>query len=241
MLRLGIERHTFTILGRCPATGALGIGIATYSMAVGSYCPSIEPGVGTMSSQAFADPRLRPLCMNLLRMGFPANKVLKELTESDPYIDFRQIGIVDSNGQAAVHTGPKTRPWSGHIIGEGYITMGNVLTGEQVVKSMASSFESSASDDLEERLMAAVESGRDSGGQPEGQRSAALIVYREESYPWIDLRVDVHDEPVGELRRAYELYKPMVSYYYHLRPKDPSNTPTQQEWIRNQQNALDIN
>ncbi|RUA31229.1 MAG: hypothetical protein DSY78_06910, partial [Chloroflexi bacterium] len=85
---------------------------------------------------------------------------------------------------------------------------------------------------LEERLLRSIEAGRDAGGQPEGQRSAALIVYRvEESYPWMDLRVDAHDEPVGELRRVYELYQPMADYYYYLRPQDPANTPTQQEWV----------
>ena len=47
----------------------------------------------------------------------------------------------------------------------------------------------------------------------------------------MDLRGDAHDEPVGELRRVYELYQPMADYYYYLRPQDPTNTPTQQEWI----------
>ena len=51
----------------------------------------------------------------------------------------------------------------------------------------------------------------------------------------MDLRVDAHLEPVAELRRVYELYRPMASYYYYLRPKDPANTPTQQEWLKDQQ------
>ena len=99
---------------------------------------------------------------------------------------------------------------------------------------MARTFESSETEDLEERMLRAVEAGRDAGGQPEGQRSAALIVYRDESYPWMDLRVDAHQEPVGELRRVYEVYRTMAPYYYYLRPKDPANTPTQQEWLEEQ-------
>ena len=110
--------------------------------------------------------------------------------------------------------------------------MGNVMVGPQVVDAMACTFESTETEVLEERLLRSIESGRDAGGQPEGQRSAALIVYRvEESYPWMDLRVDAHDEPVGELRRVYEIYQPMADYYYYLRPQDPANTPTQQEWV----------
>ena len=42
--------------------------------------------------------------------------------------------------------------------------------------AMARTFESTETEELEARLLRAVEAGRDAGGQPEGQRSAALIV-----------------------------------------------------------------
>lgn len=232
VIRLGVERHTFTILAKCPRTGALGIAMATYSLGVGGYCPAINPQAGVLASQAFADPRLRPIGMQILESGASAAQALKGMQDADPYIDYRQIGIVDAQGGLAAHTGPKARAWAGHETGEAYVAMGNVMVGPQVVDAMARTFESTETEALEERLIRAVEAGRDAGGQPEGQRSAALIVYRvEESYPWMDLRVDAHDEPVGELRRIYELYQPMADYYYYLRPQDPANTPTQQEWI----------
>lgn len=230
-LRLGVERHTFTILGKCSRSGALGIGIATYSLGVGGYCPAISPTAGVLSSQAFADPRLRPIGMAELESGADAEAALKAMQEADTYIEFRQIGIVDARGNVAVYTGPSTRSWAGHEIGDGWIAMGNVLVGPQVIDAVARAFESSEDFALEERLLRAIEAGRDAGGQPEGQRSAALIVYHDESYPWMDLRVDAHDEPVAELRRVYNVYSPMTSYYYDLRPKDPRNTPTQQEWM----------
>ncbi len=231
-IRLGAERHTFTILAKCPRTGALGIAMATYSLGVGGYCPAINPQAGVLASQAFADPRLRPIGMQILESGSSAGHALKAMQDADPYGDYRQIGIVDAKGEVAAYTGPKARAWAGHETGESYVAMGNVMVGPQVVDAMARAFESTETEDLEKRLLRAVEAGRDAGGQPEGQRSAALIVYRvEESYPWMDLRVDAHDEPVGELRRVYELYQPMADYYYYLRPQDPANTPTQQEWI----------
>ena len=233
-LRIGVERNTFTILARCPRSGALGIGIATYSLGVGGYCPSIAAGAGVLSSQALADPRLRPVGMRLLEAGRSASEALKGIQDYDQYIEYRQIGIVDSQGRVAVHTGPKTWDWAGHETGDQYVAMGNKLSGGQVVEAMVRDFESSESKVLEERLLRAIEAGRDAGGQLEGQRSAALIIYHEESYPWMDLRVDAHDEPVGELRRVYEVYRPMAPYYYELRPKDPGNTPTQKEWLEAQ-------
>ena len=231
-IRLGVERHTFTILAKCPSTGALGIAIATYSLGVGGYCPAINPQAGVLASQAFADPRLRPIGMQILESGSSAEQALKGMQDADLYADYRQIGIVDAQGGVAAYTGPKARDWAGHKTGLDYVAMGNVMVGPQVVDAMACTFASTKTEALEDRLLRSIESGRDAGGQPEGQRSAALIVYRvEESYPWMDLRVDAHDEPVGELRRVYEIYQPMADYYYYLRPQDPANTPTQQEWV----------
>ena len=43
-IRFGVERHTFTILAKCPRTGALGIAIATYSLGVGGYCNAQSVG-----------------------------------------------------------------------------------------------------------------------------------------------------------------------------------------------------
>ena len=137
-IRLGVERHTFTILAKCPRTGALGIAIATYSLGVGGYCPAINPQAGVLASQAFADPRLRPIGMQILESGSSAAQALKGMQDADSYADYRQIGIVDAQGDVAAYTGPKARDWAGHETGVGYVAMGNVMVGPQVVDAMAS-------------------------------------------------------------------------------------------------------
>ncbi len=78
---------------------------------------------------------------------------------------------------------------------------------------MAKAFEAAESLSLAERLVLAVEAGRDAGGQPEGQNSAALQVYGQHTFPIVDLRVDLHDEPEAELRRLWNWWEPMVPYY----------------------------
>ena len=50
---------TYTIVGRCPRTGQLGVGIATFSLAAGGYAPYVKSDVAAVSSQASANPRLR--------------------------------------------------------------------------------------------------------------------------------------------------------------------------------------
>ena len=74
---------------------------------------------------------------------------------------------------------------------------------------------------LEERLLRAIEAGRDAGGQHGGQRSSGLVVFDREVFSRTDLRVDLHDEPVGELRRVYNDYAPLMEYFT-LRAADPT-------------------
>lgn len=204
---------TFSISARCPRTGEYGVGIATYSPNVGVRCPVVVPGRGAGSMQAVANPLLLPMARRLMEQGFSAEKIVAELQSADPYPQSRQLAVVDVYGRAHAFTGEKNPKWCGHVTGDGYAVAGNVLAGEQVVKAMAKAFEDSASEPLAERLVRSVEAGRDAGGQPEGQNSAALLVYGQHPFPIVDLRVDLHDTPEAELRRLWDWFRPMVPYY----------------------------
>jgi uncharacterized Ntn-hydrolase superfamily protein len=173
--------------------------------------------------------------MRLLEEGRSPAVVLEALRELDPFLDYRQVGIVAANGTAAVWTGGSARAWAGHVVGHGYVAMGNVLAGREVVDAIAQRFEALTTLELHERILRALEAGRDAGGQQNEdgghipERSAVLIVHDREEYPLIDLRVDVHDTAVDELRRVYDSYRPFVEYYA-LRAKDPPNTPSHDLW-----------
>ena len=228
---------TFTAIGACPETGRLGIGITTYSLGVGGYCPFFERGVAVLSTQAFANPALGPLATAALRKTPDPQRVLGVLAEQDAGFDWRQVVIAASDGRVAAHTGPHTRPWSGHITGEGFAVFGNVLAGETTVTAMAAAWREGAGDGLPERLLAAIEAGRDAGGQASPdvahlpERSAALIVRGADIVEDIDLRVDLHDDAVGELRRLYDTYRKYLPYYA-LRARSPAETPPQDVWAR---------
>jgi uncharacterized Ntn-hydrolase superfamily protein len=96
---------------------------------------------------------------------------------------------------------------------------------------MAEAFRKAKGDELEARLMAALEAGRDAGGQHGGQHSAALLVGREQEYPLVDLRVDEHAEPIGELRRIFDRYRPHIEYY-ETRPWQPGAIGSEDEWLQ---------
>ena len=219
---------TYSIVAHCRKTGQYGVGIATYSPNVGIRCPVVVPQRGAASIQAVANPQLLPITRNLIQAGLSAEKIVAEILSSDPYPESRQVSVVDVYGRAYAVTGARNAVWAGHQVGEGYACAGNVLAGEQVVKAMAKAFEACVGETLAERLMRAVEAGRDAGGQPEGQNSSALVVYGEHSFPLMDLRVDLHDAPEAELRRLWDWYAPMVSYYVE-RAYSP-NVPRWWQW-----------
>jgi uncharacterized Ntn-hydrolase superfamily protein len=221
---------TFSIVGRCERTGMTGVAIATRPMAIGAKCPFVRPHIGGLVVQANGDPRLGALGLRLLEMGYSARKVLDELKDSDgpERIEWRQIGVVDRDGRSAAHTGSNNEDWAGHVARRNVVACGNRLVNERVCTVMAERFEASGKLDLADRLLLALEDARDAGGQVAGQHSAALLVYHQRSYAWVDLRSDEHDEPIGELRRLYTLYVPLMTYY-DQRPNNPS-MPRDDDW-----------
>ena len=117
--------------------------------------------------------------LRLLTQGFTARSVLQQLMANDPYAEYRQIGVIDRSGMAVAHTGPHTRGWSGHVVGENYVAFGNGLVGPEVADAIAKGFLAEPDADLEHRLLMGIEAGRDAGGQGtrerhKAERSAAL-------------------------------------------------------------------
>lgn len=213
---------TFTVIAHCARTGKAGFCQATSTPAVGWRCTDVVPGRGVVSVQAHGDYRLLQRAVRLLHEGCAPAETLSALQAADPFADYRQIAILDLSGRVAVATGPRARAWAGERVGDRHVVTGNVLVGPQVLEAMDEAFLRSGSEDLEERLLRTVEAGRDAGGQPEGQTSCALVVYAEHAFPIVNLRVDVALEPVGEMRRILDWFKPLIPYYI-ARTLDPSS------------------
>jgi uncharacterized Ntn-hydrolase superfamily protein len=224
---------TFAVAARCSRTGRFGVAISTHPLAVASRCPYIAPGYGIVVTMARTDPRLGHLGLNLLRLGYSAQRTLDEIAASDPGIEWRQVCVIDRDGNAAARTGSLNKDWAGAIVRRDLVAMGNYLTSERTAGAMAESWDATAKLDLEDRLLAALEAGRDAGGQVGGQSSSGLLSYDREVFSYCDLRVDHHAEPIGELRRIYDLHKPLIPYYYG-RPGRPDDFGREEEWLARQ-------
>lgn len=218
---------TFCVIARDPKLGLLGLAQSTSPISVGARCPFIRSNLGAVSSQAYTDPGLGSLAIELLALGYSPEKVLRELRDSDDHFEWRQIGIVDRHGRSAVYTGKECKEFSSAINGDGYVVMGNYLKTDQVVPKMDQAWHASEGQMLEDRLMAVVCAARDEGGDIGGHRSSCMLVYDTEPYARTDLRIDFAPKRQGEpdaidqLKELLDRWKPLIEYY-KARPHKPT-------------------
>lgn len=202
---MSVRFATFSIVARDPASGWLGIGIASRPPCVGSHCPLIRPGLGAAVTQAWTNPYLSHRVMERLEQGAGAVEALDAVIAAETDAELRQVGVVDARGEAAAFTGAGTDPAGGHRIGEQVTVQGNMLADEAVLDAMHDAFVAARERPFPERLLAALVAGQGQGGDARGTRSANLRVLGEEVYPLMDLRIDWHEEPVAELERLYRV------------------------------------
>lgn len=204
---------TYSVCACDLAAGQWGVATQSKFLAVGSVVPWAAPEVGAIATQAYANPRYGPDGLELLRGGASAEEVIAALTSADPDAAIRQLGVVDGAGGAATFTGSDCHAWAGGITGAGYAVQGNILVSEDTVTAMSAAFETSPDRPLAERLLACLDAAELAGGDSRGRQAAALLVVERDggyaglSDTLVDLRVDDHADPNGELRRLFAIHE----------------------------------
>jgi uncharacterized Ntn-hydrolase superfamily protein len=201
---------TYSIVARDPVTGEMGVAVQSHSFAVGSIVSWAEAGVGAVATQSFAEPAYGSRGLELMRRGTSAPEALHRLLAEDSREAVRQVAMLDSVGRVAVHTGGRCVRAAGHRIGQQVAAQANMMLRSTVWDAMLEAF-GSASGDLAARLLAAMDAAEREGGDIRGRQSAAVVVVagRASGRPLadtpVDLRVEDHPDPLGELRRLLEL------------------------------------
>jgi uncharacterized Ntn-hydrolase superfamily protein len=201
---------TFSIVALDPATGDLGIAVQSKFLAVGAVVPWARAGVGAVATQSFANVGYGPDGLALLADGLSADDALARLVAHDALRDQRQAGIVDARGRAATYSGLQCFAWAGGRTGDGYAAQGNILAGAGVVDGLADTF-LAGGQPFPELLIACLAAADAAGGDRRGRESAALLIVRAGggygggNDRWMDLRVDHHDDPIGELAGLVDL------------------------------------
>jgi uncharacterized Ntn-hydrolase superfamily protein len=203
---------TFSIVAFDPATGDLGVAVASRVFGVGNHVPWAEAGVGAVATQAAMNGGYGPRGLELLRQGLTAQQVIDKLLAEDPFErkEGRQVAVVDARGNVAVYTGAAANEWKGHVKGLHYSVQGNILAGPHVAEAMARAFESTPGE-LAERLFAALKAGDDAGGDRRGRQSASVLVVRKGGGSSLNndrlcyINVDDNPDPLLELGRLLPL------------------------------------
>jgi uncharacterized Ntn-hydrolase superfamily protein len=197
---------TFSIVARDPATGEMGVGVASRFFAVGAVVPWARAGVGAVATQSFMNTTFGPRGLDLLAAGLTPEETLQVLLRNDDNPTRRQVGIVSADGASATYTGSGCIAWAGGRHGPNYAVQGNILTGEAVVAALEKTFLETKGT-LADRIYAALCAGDAQGGDSRGRQSAAILVvkagagYGGYTDRAIDIRVDDHPDPFKELGR----------------------------------------
>ena len=217
---------TWSIVARDPGSGAFGVAVTTKFFAVGALCPHAQSGAGALATQALVNPTWGPRGLRLLEEGVAAPAIVETLLAADAGRETRQLHVLDRWGHGAAHTGRDCVGWCGHLLRRGFSVAGNMLAGSAVIEETARRYENEAHLPFAERLITALDAGQAVGGDKRGKQSAALKIYAGEEYPWLDIRVDDHAEPLLELRRLYEEAQRHYLVFGKFLPtaRDPSGT-----------------
>jgi len=213
---------TYSIVALDRDTGDLGVAVQSKFLAVGAVVPWARAGVGAIATQSFANVAYGPDGLDLLARAVPADETLARLVAADELRGERQAGIVDVAGRAATYTGDGCFEWAGGRTGDGFAAQGNILAGPGVVDGLADTFIAGGRP-FPELLVGCLAAAEAAGGDRRGRESAALLVVRVDggyaggNDRWIDLRVDHHDDPIGEFGRLLAL-----RHLYFDRP-DPAD------------------
>ncbi|MFW9977097.1 MAG: DUF1028 domain-containing protein [Candidatus Thorarchaeota archaeon] len=205
---------TFSIVGIDIERREIGFAIASCTWDAGMVGTAVAE-LGALCSQAQGYFPFHSLFYEKLSEGLKVSEILEEFRKTDEDFETRQVGMVSFTGEAFAFTGTETDDYAGHIIGNGYTCQGNILTGRDVLESMAKAFESTKGM-LAERLYAALQAGDDVGGDLRGKMSARVLVKKkgaglEDTY--IDFTVEDHDEPVHEIGRLLGVLKKVYRAY----------------------------
>jgi uncharacterized Ntn-hydrolase superfamily protein len=211
---------TFSLVGRCERTGAVGAVIASASVAVAARCVAVRAGVGAVCSQSTTDPRLREELLEAMAGGLGADDAVAGLADRTEDIAYRQLAVVDATGGSACYSGELALGEAADTCAPGAAAAGNLLADGGVPAAMLAAFGDAAGASLGDRLIAAVRAGLDAGGEISPVRSAGMVIAESVPWPVTDLRVDWHDDPVGELAGLWLIWQPQAAAYVQraLRP-----------------------
>ena len=216
---------TFSLVAKCEKTNMFGVAISSSSPAVASRCVYTRSGVGAVASQNVTAPTLGVKTLDYIQKGLSAKEAVEEVKRNSQFPEYRQILAIDKNGQTANHTGANSLGIWAEYKGKNAISGGNLLANENIPKKIVHGFENEIGH-LGDRLISALKSGLNAGGEAGPLHSAGIQICDDVSWPVVDLRCDWTEEcPIDAISNAWNIYKPQIQDYIQ-RALDPREAPS---------------
>ena len=216
---------TFSILGRCAATGQFGMAVSSSSPAVAARCAHARAGVGAVASQNVTDPRLGPHVLDAMADGMDADTAIASVIAAASHTAVRQLLAIDHKGRTAIFSGTNTLGINAEYQRQNAAAAGNLLANSTIPKSMVTAFHNTKGH-LGDRLIVAMQAGLDAGGEAGKVHSAGLLIVDNQDWPLAELRCDwTEDCPITAISAAWDVYKPQMNDYV-TRALNPDSAPS---------------
>lgn len=217
---------TFSLVARCPRSGQFAVAVTSSSPSVAARCAHARAGVGAVTTQNITDPRLGPALLQALAEGLSASAALEKVVQSASFADYRQLTVVDKNGQTACFSGANVLGVHASAQAPNAVSAGNLLANTGVVQAVIDHFgQSDPGQELGARVIGAMQAGLQAGGEAGPLKSAGLLVVDKEAWALADLRVDWHETPLSALADLWAVWHPQM-YDYVTRALNPAAAPS---------------
>lgn len=209
---------TYSIVAYSKSEGLLGVGVVSGSIAVGSRVPWARYPYGAVATQAYTNPALGPLILKYLANGLDPKKALEKALSEDPEPSMRQVAVIDSKLNKAVHNGMNIPQPSGSFESKHAVCIANLVVDPDLAFELCRAFEDEfRRKGLVESILLALMHAEDLGGDARGDKSAAILVVGSTRYGELydrvlDLRVD-YDPWRKPAYKLYDLYRMVYRSY----------------------------
>lgn len=199
--------------------------VTSSSPAVAARCAWARAGVGAACTQNVTDPSLGDRLLDALEAGGSAGQALDAVVRDASYPAYRQLTVVDADGNTATHSGEQTLGLHRTAQGADAVAAGNLLASDKVPQAMVDAFAADPDAHLADRLLAGLRAGDEAGGEEGPVHSCGIVVVDRVSWPVTDLRVDWGADPIAELVETWRVWKPQADDYV-TRALDPTSAPS---------------
>jgi len=184
---------------------------------VGSRVPWARFGAGAVATQAYTNPALGPIVLELMRKGLGVKEALTKALEGDPGRQYRQLAAASWSGETACFTGRLVPAEHGEYALKTCVAIANLVVSSSIPREMCRAFLEVLGEKHDHilALLEALKAGHEEGGDKRGDRSAALLVVGKTStLPYydklVDVRIDFSNNPVADLTRVVEALRGKV-------------------------------